>query len=195
MLKKFNGFRVTAEEEIAGLDVVEHGLPNAYADFSMAGSYQGQDLSTYPAGVATAPVGQVPVKKAVAVVDASTAPAVGKITKVDIYMRKERFEALKEAMMDIGITGMTVTSVLGSGIQMGKPEFYYRGVVQEISLQPRIQVEIVVSTVPVVEVIETAKKVLYTGHYGDGKIFVYDVENVVKIRTGEEGVDALQGAE
>ncbi len=97
-------------------------------------------------------------------------------------------------MMDIGITGMTVSHVLGCGIQKGKPE-YYRGVEVEAALLPKIQVEIVVSKVPVRSVIETAKKVLYTGHIGDGKIFVYDVENVVKVRTGEEGYDALQDVE
>ena len=97
-------------------------------------------------------------------------------------------------MLDIGITGMTVTNILGCGVQKGKPS-YYRGAVQEITLHPRIQVEIVVSKVPVRTVIETAKKVMYTGHTGDGKIFVYDVENVIKVRTGEEGVDALQDEE
>ena len=101
---------------------------------------------------------------------------------------------LKEAMMRIGITGMTVTHVLGCGAQKGKPE-YYRGVAQDISLLPKVQVEIVVCKVPVEKVIETAKRVLYTGHIGDGKIFVYDVENVIKVRTGEEGFDALQDVE
>ena len=97
-------------------------------------------------------------------------------------------------MMAIGITGMTVTSVLRCGVQKGKPE-YYRGAPLEINLLPKVQVEIVVAKVPVRAVIETAKKVLYTGHIGDGKIFVYDVENVVKVRTGEEGYDALQDVE
>ena len=104
------------------------------------------------------------------------------------------FEALKAAMMKIGITGMTVTHVMGCGVQKGKPE-YYRGVEVEPSLLPKIQVEIVVSKVPVRAVIETAKKTLYTGHIGDGKIFVYNVENVVKVRTGEEGYAALQDVE
>ena len=104
------------------------------------------------------------------------------------------FESLKTAMMNIGITGMTVTHVMGCGIQKGKPE-YYRGVEVEPSLLPKVQVEIVVSKVPVRTVIETAKKTLYTGHIGDGKIFVYNVENVVKVRTGEEGFAALQDVE
>ncbi len=101
---------------------------------------------------------------------------------------------MKEAMMEIGITGMTVTNVLGCGTQKGKPE-YYRGVPQEITLLPKVQVEIVVSKIPPRTVIDTAKRVLYTGHIGDGKIFVYDVENVVKVRTGEEGYNALQDVE
>ena len=97
-------------------------------------------------------------------------------------------------MNDIGITGMTVTNVLGCGVQKGKTE-YYRGVEVDFNLLPKIQVEMVVCKVPVRTVIETAKKVLYTGHIGDGKIFVYDVENVIKVRTGEEGYDALQDVE
>lgn len=117
-----------------------------------------------------------------------------KFTKIEIICKESRFEALKKAMMDIGITGMTVSHVLGCGQQKGKPEFY-RGVEIEATLLPKIQVDIVVSKVPVRTVIETAKKVLYTGHIGDGKIFVYDVENVVKVRTGEEGYDALQDVE
>jgi len=117
-----------------------------------------------------------------------------KITKIDILINQNRFEALKSAMNTIGVTGMTVTQVLGCGMQKGRME-YYRGVQREINLLPKVKVEIVVCKVPVRTVIETAKKVLYTGHIGDGKIFVYDTENVVKVRTGEEGYDALQDEE
>jgi len=117
-----------------------------------------------------------------------------KITKIDIITKQSKFEALKEAMNKIGVTGMTVTQVLGCGIQKGKTE-YYRGVEMEMNLLPKVQVEIVVAKVPVRTVIETAKQVLYTGHIGDGKIFVYDVENVIKVRTGEEGYAALQDVE
>ena len=117
-----------------------------------------------------------------------------KLTKVEIICREGRFEALKNALTGIGITGMTVSHVLGCGIQKGRPE-YYRGVQVEAALLPKVQVDIVVSKVPVREVIEVAKKVLYTGHIGDGKIFIYDVENAVKVRTGEEGYDALQDVE
>ena len=113
---------------------------------------------------------------------------------MEIICKESKFEALKTAMLELGITGMTMSHVLGCGIQKGKPE-YYRGVEVEPTLLPKIQLDIVVSKVPVRSVIETAKKVLYTGDIGDGKIFVYDVENVVKVRTGEEGYDALQDVE
>lgn len=113
-----------------------------------------------------------------------------KMTKVDIITRPSMFETLKEALNDIGVTGMTVTQVLGCGIQKGKTEMY-RGVPREISLLPKVKVETVICDVPVEKVIEAAKEVLRTGEIGDGKIFVYPVENVIKIRTGEEGVKAL----
>ena len=143
--------------------------------------------------------GSVPMDEAVPV-QVKSAPAGTvtasdvKMTKIELLIKQEKFEALKEALMGIGITGMTVTHVLGCGAQKGKPE-YYRGVIQEVSLLPKVQVEVVVCKVPVRTVIETAKKVLYTGHIGDGKIFVYDVENAIKVRTGEEGFDALQDVE
>ena len=133
------------------------------------------------------PAESIPVKKMPAFEDG----AAPKMTKVEIICKEARLEALKNAMTTIGINGMTVSHVMGCGVQKGKPE-YYRGVPVEATLLPKVQVEIVVSKVPVRQVIETAKKVLYTGHIGDGKIFVYDVENVVKVRTGEEGYAALQ---
>ncbi len=190
VIKKTNGLRVSKEEEIKGLDKTEHGLPSAYADFvpaveSVDYGYDGALAVTGDVPVAEA----VPVKKEPVFNDGSP-----KFTKVEIICKEPRFEALKNAMMDIGITGMTVTHVLGCGAQKGQPE-YYRGVQVEANLLPKIQIDIVVSKVPVRLVIETAKKVLYTGHIGDGKIFVYDVENVVKVRTGEEGYDALQDVE
>ena len=152
---------------------------------------------SYPEAIAVS--GDVPVAEAVEVkVEPSveTAPEEGKpkFTKVEIICKERMLETLKDAMMKIGITGMTVSHVMGCGAQKGKPE-YYRGVMLEPTLLPKIQVDMVISKVPVREVIETAKKVLYTGHIGDGKIFVYDVENVVKVRTGEEGYAALQDVE
>ena len=190
ILKKTVGLRVTREEEIKGMDKTEHGLPSAYADFVPA--VESLDYG-YESAVAVS--GDTPVSEAVPVKKVpSFDEGTPKFTKVEIICREQRFEALKNAMMDIGITGMTVSHVLGCGAQKGQPE-YYRGVVVEANLLPKIQVDIVVSKVPVRHVIETAKKVLFTGHIGDGKIFVYDVENVVKVRTGEEGYDALQDVE
>ena len=192
IIKHTVGLRVSAEEEIRGLDATEHGLPSAYADFapaiaSISGGYE-----------AAEPVitGSTPLDDAVPVqVKSGSAPASDvKMTKVEIITKQDRFEALKAAMNEIGVTGITVTHVLGCGMQKGKPE-YYRGVEVDMNLLPKIQVEIVVCKVPVRTVIETAKNVLYTGHIGDGKIFVYDVENVIKVRTGEEGYDALQDVE
>ena len=190
IIKKTVGLRVSKEEEIKGLDSTEHGLASAYADFLPA-----VESLDYGYEEAVNVTGDVPVAEAVTVKKMpSFDDGAPKLTKVEIICKESRFEALKAAMMDIGITGMTVSHVLGCGVQKGKPE-YYRGVQVEANLLPKIQVDIVVSKVPVRSVIDTAKKVLYTGHIGDGKIFVYDVENVVKVRTGEEGYDALQDVE
>lgn len=190
IIKKTIGLRVSEDEEIKGLDSTEHGLPSAYADFVPA-----VENLDYGFADVVAVTGEVPAAEAIPVKKVPTfEEGTPKFTKVEIVCKESRLEALKTAMMSIGITGMTVSHVLGCGVQKGKPE-YYRGVPIEANLLPKIQVDIVVSKVPVKSVIETAKKVLYTGHIGDGKIFVYDVENVVKIRTGEEGYDALQDVE
>ncbi len=189
IIKKTIGLRASAEEEIMGLDITEHGLPSAYAGFMSAH----EDYSTYGEDV-TVVTGSTPVAEAVEVKAVPSFDGDAKFTKVEIICKEAKFEKLKRAMAKLGITGMTVTHVMGYGSQKGKPE-YYRGVPMETNLLPKIQVEMVVSAIPVRDVIETAKKALYTGHIGDGKIFVYDVENVVKIRTGEEGYDALQGDE
>ncbi len=186
VIKKIFGLRVTREEEITGLDATEHGMPSAYAGFSMLPDYI--DEGSAPVVVS----GDVPVAEAVAVKKMPTFDdGTPKITKVEIVCKEARLEPLKNAMMSIGITGMTVSHVLGCGVQKGKPE-YYRGVQIEANLLPKVQVDIVVCTIPVSVVIETAKKTLYTGHIGDGKIFVYDVEDVVKVRTGETGIDAMK---
>lgn len=189
-LKATVGIRVTAEEEIAGLDIGEHGNM-AYPDFVIS-------MEKYTEDTEAVVVGQteeeevseaVPVKK-----EAEKPEGASKLSKVQIICKEAKLEALKKSMSELGITGMTVAHVVGCGVQKGKPE-YYRGAPVETNLLPKVQVDIVVSKVPVRKVIETAKKVLYTGHIGDGKIFVYDVENVVKVRTGEEGYDALQDVE
>jgi Amt family ammonium transporter len=186
LLKHTIGLRVPAEVEIAGLDGAEHGLASAYAGFEISTS----DL-TVDADIET--IGAEKIEDAVpAVVKTSNIPDEKKITKVQILMKQAKFEKLKKAMNEIGVTGMTVTQVLGCGTQKGAPE-YYRGVEVEMQLLPKIQVDMVISKVPTMDVIDAARKALYTGHIGDGKIFVYDVENVVKVRTGETGYNALQG--
>ena len=189
VIRAIAGLRVDREEEMAGLDAAEHGLSSAYAGFAMLPEYieEGNDPVVVSGDTPVAEA--IPVKKVPAFEEGTP-----KFTKIEIVCKESKFEALKNAIMKLGITGMTVSHVLGCGIQKGKPE-YYRGVQVEANLLPKVQVNLVVSAVPVRKVIETAKKVLYTGHIGDGKIFVYDVENVVKVRTGEEGFDALQDEE
>ena len=191
-LKKINFLRADAADELAGLDASEHGLPSAYADFMPAvdkyAEFGTGDQITAVTGT-TPPAEAVPVKR-----EPSFAAGGYKFTKVEIVFKEEKLYALKDAMSKLGITGMTVSHVMGYGMQKGHTE-YYRGGAVETDRRPKVQVDIVVSAIPVRDVIETAKKVLYTGHIGDGKIFVYDVENVVKVRTGEEGYDALQDVE
>ena len=193
LIRKTVGLRASEEEEMLGLDVTEHGLSSAYAGFAFLPETLAPEMAEEPVMV----TGDTPVAEAVEVKAMPTFAGSRdgkKLTKVEIVCKEAKLEALKDAMMAIGITGMTVSHVMGCGAQKGKPE-YYRGALVEATLLPKIQVDIVVSKVPVSAVIETAKKVLYTGHIGDGKIFVYDVENVVKVRTGEEGYDALQDVE
>ena len=208
ILDKVWGLRVAPEDELEGLDIPEMGvlaypdqqLIRGELDYDSADNAEIKQLRRFKSfGVkATAPAPKVSVDKAVPVT-LVTSPSTQlasdvKITKIDIIIKQSKFEALKTAMNEIGVTGMTVTQVLGCGMQKGKTE-YYRGVETEVNLLPKVQVEIVVAKVPVRVVIEKAKSVLYTGNIGDGKIFVYDVENVVKVRTGEEGYDALQDEE
>lgn len=185
VIKHTIGLRVSAEEEIAGLDSKEHGLASAYDGFAMAG------IPT-PMGTSI----KAPVVTARPSAPAESVPelpkeGVHKLTKVVIITRQNKLDEFMQAMNEIGVTGITITNVLGCGVQKGAPS-YYRGVEMEMNLLPKVKIEIVVSLVPVQKVIETAKAVLHTGQIGDGKVFVYDIENVVKIRTGEEGYLALQ---
>ena len=179
ILDKIIGLRVSEQEEIAGLDMEEHGLASSYADFMPVTEY----LPT------TAAVNSQPV---VFTKDSDKTDAdKPKLTKVVIITSQNRFERLKTALEQLGITGMTVTKVLGFGIQKGQTEIY-RGAEVSAQLLPKIKVEMIVSAISPETVINTAKKVLYTGKYDDGKIFVYNVDDVIKIRTGETGFDALQ---
>ena len=182
LIKKTNGLRVTAEEEIKGLDSTEHNLPSAYADFVPTSVL-----------ISSAPPAQS-VEKAIPV-ETFTTKTDAVLSKIVMIFNPSKFEELKEAMNDIGITGMTATNVMGCGVQKGHIK-KYRGVeIEEMSLLPKMKLEMVVSAIPVKTVVETARKVLYTGNIGDGKIFVYDVEDVMKVRTGEHGYDALQDVE
>lgn len=183
LIKKTNGLRVTAEEEIKGLDATEHNLPSAYADFVPANVLIASSNTSAPAQS---------VERAVPV-ETFTTKTDAVLSKVVMIFNPSKFEELKEAMNEIGVTGMTATNVMGCGVQKGHIR-KYRGVeIEEMSLHPKMKLEMVVSAVPVKKVIEAARAVLYTGNIGDGKIFVYDVDDVVKVRTGEHGYDALQG--
>ncbi|MFQ8731571.1 MAG: ammonium transporter [Enterocloster bolteae] len=188
VLKHTIGLRASEEEETKGLDVTEHNLASSYADF-MPMVFMGK------AKEGAADTG-VPVEKAVPVEHYPSAKPVSanvKLSKVVVIFNQARFTALKDALTELGVTGMTITQVMGCGTQKGHVN-YYRGIkVEEASLLPKMKLEVVVSKVPVEDVLETARKALYTGNIGDGKIFVYEVENVVKVRTGEQGYDALQG--
>lgn len=193
-IKKFHGLRVSEEEEIKGLDATEHNLPSAYADFmpAMAMATSASMQAVLPETKAVgAPI--QPVERAVPVESYITKNK-PKLTKIVMVFSPARFESVKEAMNEIGVSGMTVTNVMGCGTQKGHNIKKYRGVeIEEMNLNPKMKLEMVVSAVPVSEVIEAARRVLYTGNIGDGKIFIYEVDDVVKVRTGEHGFDALQG--
>ena len=184
ILKHTIGLRVSAEEEIMGLDIAEHDLASAYADFLPISA-------TTMGGVTTETIDVTDLRdKKLAPVIGGAKETGGRYTKLTIMCKEDRFAILKDAMSQIGVTGMTVSHVIGCGTQKGKTG-QYRGVKIDMNLLPQLQVDIVVSTVPPELVVEAAKKALYTGEYGDGKIFLYDVENVVRIRTNETGIAAL----
>lgn len=195
-IDKTVGLRVSEREEIEGLDSTEHGLANAYADF-LPNFHTDSMLNKTDQvlGLSKSALREVPVEDVIAINRSERREFEsngGVLTKVDVFMKQSKFEEFKEAMNGIGVTGMTVTQVLGCGVQKGATE-YYRGVPVDMNLLPKVKVEIVIARVPVEEVVQAARKVLHTGHIGDGKIFVYDVRDAVKVRTGETGYDALQG--
>ncbi|WP_294465958.1 ammonium transporter [uncultured Anaerofustis sp.] len=197
LIQKTVGLRASEEEEILGLDITEHGLVSSYADFAPAGDFYYSLEDEGSLASVTEPVPAVTIED----IPADEKDSQIKITKTDtgiskitIVINKDKFNSLKAAMQKVGVTGMTVTNVLGCGVQKGRKS-YYRGSEVDAVLLPKLKVEIVVAAVPVRTVIEAAKKALYTGNIGDGKIFIYGLDNVVKIRTGEEGFDALQEPE
>lgn len=194
VIKATIGLRATAEEEITGLDAAEHGLQSAYADFMPmvgSGGSMASQINTVDHDAAVPAATAVPVQ-VVQHKDGTTGVESG-MSKVSILCKQGKFEELKSALNDIDVTGITVTQVLGCGTQKGNTS-KYRGIELDMVLLPKIKVEVVVGKVPVSKVIEAATKALYTGHIGDGKIFVYHVENAVKVRTGEYGIEALQGS-
>ncbi len=184
LIKKTVGLRVSKSEELAGLDIEEHGLLSSYADFMPIP--MGTDFKPHSDDAKVTPNAAIPVVN-------NTKPN-AKMTKIVVVTKQSKFEALKSALDQIGITGMTVTQVLGCGMQKGGQEFY-RGVALETNLLPKVKIEIVICKVPLELLIKTVKEALYTGNIGDGKIFIYNVENVIKVRTGEQGYDALQDEE
>ena len=203
IIKKILGLRASAEEEIEGLDITEHGLPSAYSGFAiqdMTGTVMDVNENTNLGEDSYEKATEAQKNASVKVIKEVTIPAEGSafydtgMHKVSIIAKLARFDALKKALNELGVTGMTVTQVMGCGIQKGAGEFY-RGVELDATLLPKIKVEVIVSGIPVDAVIEASKKALYTGHIGDGKIFVYNVTRVVKIRTGEENYAALQDVE
>jgi Amt family ammonium transporter len=198
IIKATVGLRVTEEEEIIGLDPTEHGLPSAYAGFSIMDIANTMTMEVnehtllgnddYVTASEAQKAAAVPVVR-----EPALAAATG-IYKVSIIAKLSRYDALRKAMNDIGVTGMTVTQVMGCGVQKGAGE-KYRGVELDATLLPKVKVEVIVGNIPVDKVIEAAKKTLYTGHIGDGKIFVYNVDKVIKVRTGEEDLAALMDVE
>lgn len=197
VIDKVIGLRVPAEVEIDGLDYHEHGLVSAYAGFSITDMSTGMEVNE------NTDLGEGDYDKAsekqknAAVQVVKTETIGGEVTgmyKVSIIVKYAKYEPLKRALNQLGVTGMTVTQVMGCGIQKGAGELY-RGVEMDVTVLPKVKVEVIVGNIPVEKIVETAKKVLYTGHIGDGKIFVYDVRRVVKVRTGEEDFAALNDVE
>ncbi len=196
IIRAIFGLRVTEEEEILGLDRTEHGLPSAYAGFSIVELPTGMEVNEHTdLGEDNYELaGQVRKDAAVPVIRTEQALQPTGMYKVSIIAKHSRYDKLKNALNELGVTGMTVTQVMGCGIQKGAGE-RYRGVELDINVLPKMKVEVIVGNIPVEKVIETAKKALYTGHIGDGKIFVYEVAKVVKVRTGEEDFEALKDVE
>lgn len=196
IIKAAAGLRVSEEEEIVGLDSCEHGLPSAYSGFSIMDISNTMTMEVNEntsLGVEEYEQASETLRNAAVKVVSAPVEDTG-IHKVVVIAKLSRYERLKKAMNDLGVTGMTVTQVMGCGVQKGAGEMY-RGVEMDATLLPKVKIEVVVSKIPVEQVIEAAKRALYTGHIGDGKIFVYHVDKVVKVRTGEVDFAALQDVE
>ncbi len=196
IIKATVGLRVSEEEEIEGLDSCEHGLASAYAGFSLmdvSGSMIMEENENTQLGVSEYENASEVQKNAAVKVVRQPAMDTG-MYKVVILAKLSRYDKLRKAMNAVGVTGMTVTQVMGCGIQKGSGE-RYRGAEVDATLLPKVKVEVVIGNLPVDTVVEAAREALYTGHIGDGKIFVYSVDKIIKIRTGEENLAALQDVE
>ena len=196
IIKATVGLRVSEEEEIEGLDSCEHGLASAYAGFSLmdvSGSMIMEENENTQLGVSEYEAASEVQKNAAIKVVRQPAMDTG-MYKVVILAKLSRYDKLRKAMNAVGVTGMTVTQVMGCGIQKGAGE-KYRGVEMDVTVLPKIKVEVIIGSIPVEKVVETVKKTLYTGRVGDGKIFVYNVQKVIKVRIGEEDLDALKDVE
>lgn len=195
LIKNTLGIRVSSEEEIVGLDIGEHGNI-AYPDFAsvttsaeLVNSIEGVKLDSTETFVASNPVSE---EEAIPIVHKEHLGA--KMTKVTIIMNQNKLSELHDALEELGVTGLTVTNVLGHGMQKGNTT-YFMGIPMDTRLLPKVKVDVVICKIPIETLVATVKKVLYTGNIGDGKIFIYDVEDVIKIRTNEHGYDALQDEE
>ena len=197
VIDKLVGLRVPADIEIEGLDYHEHGLASAYAGFNISDITATMDVNENTdlgeSDYTKASDSQKNAAVKVAGEELVAANPTG-MYKVSILVKLSRYDKLRKALNELGVTGMTVTQVMGCGIQKGSGE-KYRGAEVDATLLPKVKVEVIGGNIPVEKVIETAKKCLYTGHIGDGKIFVYDVRHVVKVRTGEEDLAALKDVE
>ncbi len=197
VIDKVIGLRVPADVEIDGLDYHEHGLVSAYSGFSITDVATGMEVNDNT-DLGESEYARASQKQREAAVSVTRTESIGGTAtgmyKVSIIAKHSRYDKLKNALNELGVTGMTVTQVMGCGIQKGAGE-KYRGAELDVNVLPKMKIEVIVGNIPVEKVIETAKKALYTGHIGDGKIFVYDVQKVVKVRTGEEDLDALKDVE
>ena len=197
VIDKLVGLRVPADIEIEGLDYHEHGLASAYAGFNISDITATMDVNENTdlgeSDYTKASDSQKNAAVKVAGEELVAANPTG-MYKVSILVKLSRYDKLRKALNELGVTGMTVTQVMGCGIQKGSGE-KYRGAEVDATLLPKVKVEVIGGNIPVEKVIETAKQCLYTGHIGDGKIFVYDVRHVVKVRTGEEDLAALKDVE
>ena len=113
-----------------------------------------------------------------------------RISKIEVITGMSKLTDLIQQLSKVGILGVTVMQVLGCGVEMGTQEYEVE-INEVMELLPKQQINIVVETSKVDKILDIIKKELYTGHIGDGKIFVYSIDNVIRVRTGDEGIEEL----